>query len=98
MQIYGWFDDGLWHPGVLTKLLKEANFQTAAAKSIIDQFNEKKQKTQQDQPSVIHKCLVLDGALNPAWADNMNMLLGDTHKLVLANGEQIHLQGSKIVT
>lgn len=89
VQLFGYFDDKLWRGGIISKLLRDASFRVDAAKSCRETFDEKKNKLQLEPPSIIQSWLVLDGALNPAWVDNMSTLLDSHQRLQLANGEQI---------
>ncbi len=45
-----------------------------------------------DKANIIHKWIVLDGAMNTGWADNMNTLLGSDKTLCLPSGQTIKLK------
>ena len=75
----------------MTKLLRDSSYRTEAAQSCRETFDEKKNKLQLETPSVSQSWLVLDGALNPAWVDNMSTLLDSHQRLQLANGEQVQM-------
>jgi hypothetical protein len=60
----------------------------------MENFDKRKNKLQIDPPDVIHKFLVLDGTVSAEWAEALNTMLDDTHRLSLANGEIVKLQGA----
>ena len=93
-QLFGHFHDSQWQNGLLTTILRNSYFQVGAAGSVIENFDERKNKAQIDTPAFINKWVILDGALNAAWVDGMNTLLDEGKKLSLANGENIALRGS----
>ena len=81
----------MWEDGLLSKILRESHFQVECAVATINSYEEKKHKAPYSQPTIIQKWIVLDGALNPTWVDNMNTLLDEERKLALASGEKIQL-------
>lgn len=96
-QLFGYFADNHWQNGLLANIFRNSHFQVAAAENVMESFDDRKNKMQIDTPAVIHKWVILDGALNPDWVECMNTLLDDGKKLSLSNGENISLQGSDVI-
>ena len=91
-QLYGHYDDGQWEEGLLTKLLQRSHDQVLAAEWCARNLDEKRGgKTPAQPPAPIHKWLVLDGSLNPVWAEGLHTLMDNTRKLYTADGGHVSL-------
>ena len=83
-----------WRDGIFTRLLRDASISASAAKVLLSEQTEKKNKALLNPPSVIQRWLILDGFLNPAWTESVGMLLKTDCKMMnLDQGEQIPMAG-----
>jgi hypothetical protein len=96
-KLLGCFHDGIWKGGLLGKVAEDSFFMWLANKSYLDSLrnNERKDSKKQpvDLPSVLLRWLILDGDLDPAWAEGMKTLYDGEHRLALVNGERTQLKG-----
>ncbi|XP_071803571.1 dynein heavy chain domain-containing protein 1-like isoform X3 [Asterias amurensis] len=84
-----------WRDGIFTRLLRDASISASAAKVLLSEQTEKKNKALLNPPSVIQRWLILDGFLNPAWTESVGMLLKTDCKMMnLDQGEQIPMADS----
>lgn len=92
--MFGHFEAGVWHKGIITKIFHDVhNMVIAAEEAIKDASSKSGSRQAVELPSIIRKWLVLDGDLHSDWVDNMTSLLDSGHALSLASGEQIRLHG-----
>ena len=100
-QLLGEFQDGMWHSGLLTKVVRDSYFMWLATKSFIEsQKNQDKKNVKggpPELPSILQRWLVLDGNLHPSWTEDVKTLLDDERKLSLGNGEGVLLRGKVII-
>lgn len=95
-QFLGTFKNGLWHGGILEKVVRDSYLIWYATKIVTEDKksqDRKNVKIQDDLPATLRRWLVLDGDLDPSWTEGMKTLLDDSKCLSLGNGERIYLQG-----
>lgn len=93
-ELFGFFDDKLWHDGLLAKLLRNASTYHQAGKWFTENFQDKKNRLQIDTPSVIENWIVLDGDLTAEWVDGMTSYTDANRSLSLPNGEAVASAGT----
>lgn len=82
----------MWYGGLFPKIIQDSSFLSDAVKLYVASIKDRKNKGQQEVPSVLLRWIVLDGILHPTWADSLNTLF-DEKKLSTANSGGIQLQG-----
>ncbi|GFR96319.1 dynein heavy chain domain-containing protein 1-like [Elysia marginata] len=96
LELLGEFDDGMWHSGLLTKVVRDSYFMWLATKSFIESQKNLDKKNVKggppELPSILQRWLVLDGNLHPSWTEDVKTLLDDERKLSLGNGEGVLLK------
>lgn len=80
----------------MTKILRSIDQKGRSVKTILSQSKEQrspaKNKALSDLPSSLLQWLVLDGAVNPAWSENLNTMLDENRRLNNADRENIRQQ------
>ncbi|XP_072028237.1 dynein heavy chain domain-containing protein 1-like [Amphiura filiformis] len=86
-------DQATWHDGILTRLIRNANISSKAAKQFVEEQTEKKNKILLNPPSVIDQWIVMDGDLSVGWSEGVGPWLGScgTQGVCLGHGEQLKL-------
>lgn len=92
----GTFEDGMWHGGLMEKIVRDSYFTWLAARTFLDSQraqDRKNPKIPAELPSVLKRWLVLDGDLDISWTEEIKTLLDDEKRLSLGSGEGVILKG-----
>ena len=88
-------DKATWHDGILSRIARNANTSSKAAKQFVEEQTVKKNKILLNPPSVIDQWIVMDGELSNGWSEGVVPWLGQHRKgVTLGHGEQLKLAGS----
>ena len=97
LQLMGIYneDQATWHDGILTRLVRNANTSSEAARRFVRDYTEKMNKILLNPPSVIDQWIVMDGQLSVGWSEGVAPWLTrrDGEGVTLGRGEQLKLAG-----
>jgi len=89
LQLFGYYNEALWQPGLLTTALQKASRRA----ELLTKFRPADTEAASGR---ISRWIVLDGELNPAWTDGVNCLLSEPYSYCALNSEISVLHGQRL--